>query len=229
MNARRTSALAHPRHCRRRRLDVPIASSSVSTPRPGSALLVHTPAMASIMRPSLFRQAVQKPNTAQRMLSTVTSSTFNRPLAQQLRPAFQRSAIPQATRVAAFHATQRNQILPPLPQKIIGTTNDPTPVPDPSYAHGSYHWSFERSVDSMLHWRVKEHDVAQGLWVFWTRLTQNNRIISAGILPLTIAPFAAGSLNPVTDSLFCALLVIHSHIGFEYVSYTLDDFEEMTY
>jgi succinate dehydrogenase (ubiquinone) membrane anchor subunit len=35
---------------------------------------------------------------------------------------------------------------------------------------------------------------------------------------LTIAPFAAGSLNPVTDSILCALLVIHSHIGFEYVS-----------
>jgi succinate dehydrogenase (ubiquinone) membrane anchor subunit len=35
---------------------------------------------------------------------------------------------------------------------------------------------------------------------------------------LTLAPFAAGSLNPVADSIFCALLVIHSHIGFEYVS-----------
>lgn len=34
-------------------------------------------------------------------------------------------------------------------------------------------------------------------------------------MPLTIAPFAAGSLNPVTDSILCALLVIHSHIGFE--------------
>jgi succinate dehydrogenase (ubiquinone) membrane anchor subunit len=109
---------------------------------------------------------------------------MNRPLAQQLRPAFQRSAIPKSTRIAAFHATQRNQILPPLPQKIIGTTNDPVPVPDPDYAHGSYHWSFER-------------------------------IVSAGLIPLTIAPFAAGSLNPLTDSILCALLVVHSHIGFE--------------
>jgi succinate dehydrogenase (ubiquinone) membrane anchor subunit len=106
--------------------------------------------MASIMRPSLLRQAVQKPATAQRMLSTATSSTINRPLAQQLRPAFQRSAIPASTRIAAFHATQRNQILPPLPQKIVGTTNDPVPVPDPDYAHGSYHWSFERCVVGML-------------------------------------------------------------------------------
>ncbi|KAL1601352.1 membrane anchor subunit of succinate dehydrogenase, Sdh4 [Nothophoma quercina] len=41
------------------------------------------------------------------------------------------------------------------------------------------------------------------------------RIVSAGLIPLTIAPFAAGSLNPVTDSILCALLVVHSHIGFE--------------
>ncbi|KAF2030495.1 succinate dehydrogenase-like protein membrane anchor subunit [Setomelanomma holmii] len=139
--------------------------------------------MASIMRPSLIRQAVPKSAAPQRMLSTVTSS-INRPLAQQLRPAFQRVAVPQSTRIAAFHATQRNQILPPLPQKIVGTTNDPVPVPDPDYTHGSYHWSFER-------------------------------IVSAGLIPLTIAPFASGSLNPVTDSILCALLVVHSHIGFE--------------
>ena len=105
--------------------------------------------MASIMRPGLLRQAFTQPQASQRMLSTA-SSTINRPLAHQLRPAFQRSAIPQSTRVAAFHATQRNQILPPLPQKIVGTTNDPVPVPEPDYAHGSYHWSLER-YDYQVH------------------------------------------------------------------------------
>jgi hypothetical protein len=34
--------------------------------------------------------------------------------------------------------------LPPLPQKIQGTANDPVPVPTPEYVHGSYHWTFER-------------------------------------------------------------------------------------
>uniref|UniRef100_X5DAJ6 Succinate dehydrogenase [ubiquinone] cytochrome b small subunit n=1 Tax=Alternaria alternata TaxID=5599 RepID=X5DAJ6_ALTAL len=139
--------------------------------------------MASVMRPGLLRQACPPVHQSQRMLSTA-ASTINRPLVQQLRPAFQRSTIQKSTRIAALHATQRNQILPPLPQKIIGTTNDPVPVPDPDYAHGSYHWSFER-------------------------------IVSAGLIPLTIAPFAAGSLNPLTDSILCALLVVHSHIGFE--------------
>ena len=99
--------------------------------------------MASSLRPTLVGQVCAKPQASQRILSTATS-TINRPLAQQLRPAFQRSVIQQSTRIAAFHATKRNQILPPLPQKIIGTANDPTPVPDPDYTHGSYHWSFER-------------------------------------------------------------------------------------
>lgn len=41
------------------------------------------------------------------------------------------------------------------------------------------------------------------------------RLISAGLVPLTIAPFAGGSLNPVLDAVLCSLLIIHSHIGFQ--------------
>lgn len=43
------------------------------------------------------------------------------------------------------------------------------------------------------------------------------RLVSAGLIPLTIAPFAAGTLNPTMDALFCATILIHSHIGFESV------------
>lgn len=144
--------------------------------------------MASLAHSGLLRQSLASPAAAQRMFSTVTSSSMRQssPLVQQLRPAFARSALPKSTRIAAFHASQRKQILPPLPQKIEGTLNEPVHVPTPEYAHGSYHWSFER-------------------------------LIAAGLVPLTIAPFAAGSLNPVMDSVLCALLVLHSHIGFEYV------------
>jgi succinate dehydrogenase (ubiquinone) membrane anchor subunit len=71
------------------------------------------------------------------------------------------------------------RILTPPP-----SVNDAATVPDSSYAHGSYHWSFER-------------------------------LISAGLIPLTIAPFAAGSLNPVLDGLFISTILIHSHIGFQ--------------
>ncbi|MBE7180354.1 MAG: hypothetical protein INR71_03935 [Terriglobus roseus] len=41
------------------------------------------------------------------------------------------------------------------------------------------------------------------------------RLVSAAVIPLTVAPFAAGSLNPVTDAVFGALLIAHSHIGFQ--------------
>jgi succinate dehydrogenase (ubiquinone) membrane anchor subunit len=41
------------------------------------------------------------------------------------------------------------------------------------------------------------------------------RLISAALIPLTIAPFAAGSLNPATDAILCGAILIHSHIGFE--------------
>ena len=43
------------------------------------------------------------------------------------------------------------------------------------------------------------------------------RLLSVGLIPLTIAPFAAGALNPITDAVFVAAILIHSHIGFQYV------------
>ncbi|KAL5119702.1 membrane anchor subunit of succinate dehydrogenase, Sdh4 [Pleosporales sp. CAS-2024a] len=123
--------------------------------------------MAALLRPTLARHAAH----AHARAPAIAATAF--PFRPHLRPP-----------IAAFHATHRAQILPPLPQKIVGTANDPVPVPAPDYTHGSYHWSFER-------------------------------LVSAGLVPLTLAPFAAGSLNPVTDSVLCALLVVHSHIGFE--------------
>merc|ERR1712000_622390 len=41
------------------------------------------------------------------------------------------------------------------------------------------------------------------------------RIVSAGLIPLTLAPFIGGSLNPLTDSLLGATVLIHSYIGFQ--------------
>jgi len=47
-------------------------------------------------------------------------------------------------------------------------------------------------------------------WIF-------ERLLAVGLIPLTIAPFAAGSLNPTLDALLCASILIHSHIGFGYI------------
>ncbi|KAH8148151.1 uncharacterized protein LAJ45_07915 [Morchella importuna] len=41
------------------------------------------------------------------------------------------------------------------------------------------------------------------------------RLVSVGLIPLTIAPFALGSVSPVTDAVLGAAVVIHSYIGFE--------------
>ncbi|KAI0466217.1 mitochondrial succinate dehydrogenase cytochrome b560 subunit D [Xylaria cf. heliscus] len=41
------------------------------------------------------------------------------------------------------------------------------------------------------------------------------RLIAAGLVPLTVAPFAAGSLNPALDAILCALMLVHSHAGLQ--------------
>ncbi|KAI1432844.1 mitochondrial succinate dehydrogenase cytochrome b560 subunit D [Xylaria sp. CBS 124048] len=41
------------------------------------------------------------------------------------------------------------------------------------------------------------------------------RLVAAGLVPLTVAPFAAGSLNPALDAALCALLLVHSHAGMQ--------------
>nr|WBR39002.1 succinate dehydrogenase iron-sulfur subunit D [Aspergillus uvarum]WBR39003.1 succinate dehydrogenase iron-sulfur subunit D [Aspergillus uvarum]WBR39004.1 succinate dehydrogenase iron-sulfur subunit D [Aspergillus uvarum] len=88
------------------------------------------------------------------------------------------------SQVVAFHASANKQILPPLPQSIQGTMNDPAPIPQSHPVHGSYHWTFER-------------------------------LVSASLVPLCIAPFAAGSVSPVLDAVICSAIVVHSHIGFD--------------
>ncbi|KAK1755260.1 CybS-domain-containing protein [Echria macrotheca] len=90
----------------------------------------------------------------------------------------------RALPVATFHTSARRNLLPPLPQKVEGTVNDPAPVPEPSPSHGSYHWTFDR-------------------------------LVAASLIPLTVTPFAAGSLNPTLDALLCATILIHSHTGFQ--------------
>ncbi|TAQ90753.1 hypothetical protein B7494_g921 [Chlorociboria aeruginascens] len=146
--------------------------------------------MASLVRPAILRQAcITSPS--KRSLSSkvssfpaITKSASSIISRQSIRSAFANDIRTPPAQVAAFHASGRRAILPPLPQVIEGTANDPAPIPPTNPSHGSYHWTFER-------------------------------LLSASLIPLTIAPFAAGSLNPVTDALLCGVIIIHSHIGFE--------------
>ena len=43
------------------------------------------------------------------------------------------------------------------------------------------------------------------------------RAVSAAMIPVTLAPFAGGSVHPVADAFLCGLIIIHSHIGFQSV------------
>ncbi|KAI1424899.1 mitochondrial succinate dehydrogenase cytochrome b560 subunit D [Xylaria sp. FL1777] len=43
------------------------------------------------------------------------------------------------------------------------------------------------------------------------------RVVAVGLVPLTVAPFAAGSLNPALDATLCALMLVHSHVGLQSV------------
>ncbi|RMZ84337.1 hypothetical protein DV738_g540, partial [Chaetothyriales sp. CBS 135597] len=90
----------------------------------------------------------------------------------------------KAGRFAAFSTSTSQRIMPPGPQVIEGTVNDPVRVPKPSPLHGSYHWTFERAL-------------------------------SVALVPLTLAPFAAGSINAATDAVLVFVLLLHSHIGFQ--------------
>lgn len=89
--------------------------------------------MASALRPTLFRQALAAP--AKRSLTTAALPAFR---VQRTQPMLK--AVPRA----AFQTSTSRQILPPLPQVMDGTINDPASVPAPDPAHGAYHWSFER-------------------------------------------------------------------------------------
>ncbi|KAK4456805.1 CybS-domain-containing protein [Cladorrhinum samala] len=42
-----------------------------------------------------------------------------------------------------------------------------------------------------------------------------DRLVAASLVPITLTPFAAGSVHPVLDATLCATLLIHSHTGFQ--------------
>ncbi|EON98329.1 putative succinate dehydrogenase subunit protein [Phaeoacremonium minimum UCRPA7] len=138
--------------------------------------------MASVARSTLLRQSALLAGPVSQSAASTTRAGPS--LIASARPKSLARPTTSVAQIAAFHASSRRNILPPLPQTVQGTVNDPAPVPAPSPSHGHYHWTFER-------------------------------LLAAGLVPLTVAPFAAGSLNPTTDAILCAALVIHSHMGFQ--------------
>jgi succinate dehydrogenase (ubiquinone) membrane anchor subunit len=104
-----------------------------------------------MVRPTLLRQAFNAAPAKRLSTQTAYQLRTASPLAHlPLRSSFVRGALPQATRIAAFHVTARRPILPALPQKVEGTVNDPAIIPHTSHLHGSYHWTFERYLRDFL-------------------------------------------------------------------------------
>lgn len=64
-----------------------------------------------------------------------------------------------------------------------GTINDPTEFPEPSRAHGSHHWAFERLLSASL------------------------------IPMIGAAAATSASPYPILDGVLALSLVVHSHIG----------------
>ncbi|KAI9682275.1 MAG: membrane anchor subunit of succinate dehydrogenase, Sdh4 [Caeruleum heppii] len=150
--------------------------------------------MASIVRPTVFRQ-------------TCVAASFRRPLTTRA---------PTSLKTAtASRSQQPSSFQKPLPASTFARNNVLTTT-----KIASFHSSSKRSILPPLPQRiagtindaapVRHSSPTHGSY-HWTF----ERLVSAALIPLTIAPFASGSLNPVTDAVLCATLLVHSHIGFE--------------
>jgi len=83
---------------------------------------------------------------ATQMRSLVTRLAPSRFARAAMRPGRAPLLAHQTVAPAHFHGSAATRILNPLPQKVDGDVNTPTPMLETSPVHGSYHWSFERIV-----------------------------------------------------------------------------------
>ncbi|CRK42961.1 hypothetical protein BN1708_016954, partial [Verticillium longisporum] len=75
----------------------------------------------------------------------------------------------------------------------------PVLIPDAKYQRNEFIFNFGLVLDA---------DAEQAPY-------ERVRLLAAGLVPLTLTPFAAGSLNPTLDAILCAGLILHSHLGFQ--------------
>ncbi|OQD84928.1 hypothetical protein PENANT_c011G11028 [Penicillium antarcticum] len=154
------------------------------------------------------------------MASFARSSLLRQTLAP--RPFLQKNV--GVSQVVAFHASAKKQILPPLPQSVEGTPKPPASIHSlQSAERAAFGECFGSNCDAAIPYvldinnatvndpaPIPETHPSEGSY-HWTF----ERAVCVGLVPLTIAPFAAGSLHPVMDAILCSLIVAHSHIGFQ--------------
>ncbi|KAL5352325.1 membrane anchor subunit of succinate dehydrogenase, Sdh4 [Pseudogymnoascus australis] len=145
-------------------------------------------AMASIIRPTVLRQSCLAA-ASKRAYTTKVSSSFPAVLSQPTRPAPARQAIKSAFAPGnvrvAAFHAGGRQQILPAGPQVIDGTANDAAVVPPTNAS-----------EGSYHWTFE-------------------RLIAAGLVPLTIAPFVAGTFNPATDAIICGAVLLHSHIGFD--------------
>ncbi|KAL2054198.1 hypothetical protein ABVK25_005339 [Lepraria finkii] len=148
--------------------------------------------MASLIRPTLLRKqcltvAARRAFTKQAMPKSMASNIYSQSTVTQSSPfGLSTLRIIQPTALrVAGFHASSRRLILPAGPQVIDGTAN-DPAPVPEPS--PTHGSY--------HWAFE-------------------RLISAALIPLTIAPFAAGTLNPITDAILCATILIHSHIGFQ--------------
>ena len=70
------------------------------------------------------------------------------------------------------------------------------------------------AITGLLRGEMQPEGHHEGEWRQYMLTWRTNRAVSIGLIPLTIMPFAAGSLNPILDGALIGLTIIHTYIGF---------------
>lgn len=156
--------------------------------------------MASALRSSLLRQTAAFAAPASR--STASSLLSSAVARKQL----QKPTIkPSITQITAFHATSRRSLLPPGPRTspllvLVCYVSLQSLLTGPSaeVIQGTVNDPAPVPAPSPSHGHYH--------WTF-------ERGLAAALVPLSIAPFASGSLNPTLDAILVGSLLVHSHLG----------------
>lgn len=145
--------------------------------------------MASIVRPTLLKQSGLAAAASKRAFTTKLSTSFptalSKPTPSVLTRQSVKSAFVRDNVRVAAFHAGGRQQILPAGPQIIEGTANDAAIVPPT---DSAHGSY--------HWTFE-------------------RLIAVGLIPLTVAPFVAGTYSPATDAILCATLLIHSHIGFE--------------
>lgn len=144
--------------------------------------------MAASSRSAMLRQA-RLLSSSSRLFSTTTTQPF-----RLLRPA--PSVLPKQLLVPSWAAASRYA-------PFSTTASRKILPPGPQVIEGGVNDPAPVPKPDPLHGAYH--------WTF-------ERLMSAALVPLTMVPFASGSVSPTLDAVLIFGIIVHSHIGFQCVA-----------